>query len=118
MEELSIHDPVLVREWKVQVWDPDFRLATQTTNECERLILQLGIEVRRSIQTSLIEGRACLDRIESVHRSFLLDLKARISKELNLLPNRCLKPLFIFVLPSVMILMVGSFALCFSEYWS
>ncbi len=118
MEELAVHDPLLVGEWKAQVWDPDFRLASQTGNECERLILQLGIEVRRSIQTSLIEGRACLDRIESIHQSFLIDLKSRISKELNLLPNRCLKPLFIFVLPSVMILMMGSFAICFSGYWS
>ena len=110
IEELAIFDKKLAQAWKSQVWDSDFSIKT-TDNECEQLILGLGVEVRKSIQTSLIEGHGCLDRIESIHRAFLLDLKMRIGRELNLLPNRCLKPLFIFVLPAVMTLMIGSFAI-------
>jgi hypothetical protein len=113
MEELSLRDPALVQAWKAKVWDSDFSINPETMNECERLILSVGVEVRRSIQTSLIEGRSCMDRIESIHRAFLVDLKMNISRELNLLPNRCLKPLFVFVLPSVLLLMFGTFALCF-----
>ena len=110
IEELAHYDVKLATAWKPQVWDSDFSIQT-TGNECEQLILGVGVEIRKSIQTSLIEGQGCLDRIESIHRAFLLDLKMRVGKELNLLPNRCLKPLFIFVLPAVMILMLGSFAL-------
>jgi hypothetical protein len=118
MSELVVTDQVLVSAWKLQVWDPDFRVSPLVDNESERLVLMLGQEVRKSIQTSLLEGRPCMDRIEAIHRSFQIDLHAFISRELNLLPNRCLKPLFIFVLPALMILMVGSFALSFSEFLS
>jgi hypothetical protein len=117
MEELSRFDESLVAVWKLQVWDPDFKIPVSVVNESERLILGLGLEVRKSIQTSLLEGRPCLDRIESVHRAFQVDLRALISRELNLLPNRCLKPLFIFVLPAIMILMGGSFAISFQQYF-
>lgn len=111
IEELSSHDEKLATVWKAQVWDTDFSVAPGVMNECERLILNVGVEVRKSIQTSLVEGRACLDRIESIHRAYLLDLKMKINQELALLPNRCLKPLFIFVLPAVMLLMFGAFAI-------
>ena len=108
IEELAIHDSTLARDWKALVWDPDFSIQSSAASEVERLILNLGVEVRRSIQTSLLEGRPCLDRIESIHRTFLLDLRMKISRELSLLPNRCLKPLFILVLPSVMLVLFGS----------
>ncbi len=116
MEELSLYDLELVKEWKLQVWDADFAPGVRRDNECERLILGVGIEIRKSIQTSLIEGRPCMDRIESIQQAFLLDLRARVSKELNLLPQRCLKPLFICVLPSVFLLMMGTFALSIPEF--
>ena len=111
MEELVLQDAVLAREWKSQIWDPDFSVQTSSPIDSERLVLQLGTELRRNIQTSLIEGRSCLDRIEALHRAFLLDLKMQIGRELALLPNRCLKPLFLLVLPSVMVLLIGSFML-------
>jgi hypothetical protein len=122
VEELSVSsvnsNRKLALTWKSNVWDPDFILKSEDHSECERLILQVGTEARRSIQTSLIEGRPCLERIESVHRNFLLDLKLAIGRELSLLPNRCLKPLFVFILPSVMVLLFGSLALCFQKYIS
>ena len=116
MEELARTDQTLVSAWKLQIWDTDFKIPISVQNESERLIFGVGNEVRKSIQTSLLEGRPCMDRIESVHRAFQVDLRALISKELSLLPNRCLKPLFIFVLPSVMILMAGSFAISFQDF--
>lgn len=116
MEELSLTDPSLLKEWKLQVWDTDFKTSTPFENECERLISGVGIEVRRSIQTSLVEGRPCMDRIESIQRAFLLDLRSRVSKELNLLPQRCLKPLFLCVLPSIFLLMLGSFFISFQGF--
>ena len=116
MEELSISDLALVSVWKLQVWDTDFKVPATVDHESERLILNVGQEVRKSIQTSLMEGRPCIDRIESIHRAFQVDLRALISRELNLLPNRCLKPLFIFIMPAVLILLVGSFAISLQEF--
>jgi hypothetical protein len=114
IEEMADDDPALVKEWKLQVWDAGFALDPQVINPSERLILGLGHEIRRTIQTSLIEGRGCMDRLEAIHRNFLVDLKMRIGRELGVLPNRCLKPLFILVFPAVMLLLFGSMAFCFS----
>ena len=114
-EELAIQDPVLASEWKSQVWDPDFPSLFKTENECERLMIGLGNEVRRNIQTSLIEGRGCLERIEAIHRTFVIELRMKIERELNLLPNRCLKPLFVCILPAVFLLLLVSLGLCFQS---
>jgi hypothetical protein len=120
IEELAKLDVTLAREWKPQVWDSEIQASTGTVtaNESERLILNLGNEIRRTIQTSLLEGRGSMDRLESIHRTFLLDLKMRIGRELSLLPNRCLKPLFMLVFPAVMILLMGSMGLCFQGFLS
>jgi len=112
-EELAIQDPSLAIEWKAQIWDSEVEPKFEMQNDCERMIFSLGNEVRRSIQTSLVEGRGCLDRIESIHRSLLIELKMKISRELNLLPNRCLKPLFICVLPAVFLLLFVGIGLSF-----
>ena len=118
IDEMALYDPTLAKEWKSQIWDIEFSVQTNVQSECERLALSLGTELRRHIQTSLIEGRSCMDRIESLHRSFLLDLRMKIGHELTLLPNRTLKPLFILVLPSVMLLLGGSLFLCMKGFLS
>jgi hypothetical protein len=113
--ELASSDPSLARAWGSQVWDRFEQSADSAEGECERLMVSLGVEVRRSIQTSLIEGRGCLDRMESIHRSFLSEVKLKVQHELNLLPNRCLMPLFVCVFPSVVLLLGGSLWLFFQE---
>lgn len=115
LEELCLTDRELAHAWGLLVWDTEFQKPNLSLNDTERLMVSTGIEVKRSIQTSLVEGRPCLDRIESVQRAFQLDLKMMVSKELNLLPNRCLKPLFIFVLPSFLVLLGGSFFLTLGD---
>ncbi|MBU6153700.1 MAG: hypothetical protein KGP28_05300 [Bdellovibrionales bacterium] len=117
---ISIHElfktqPNLAQMWGAQVWDPFPPISRADHPECERIMILLGIEIRRSIQTSLIEGRGCLDRLESVHKASFEELKTRTRTELNLLPNQCLKPLFLFVLPGVMLLLSGSLWLSFQE---
>ncbi len=114
-EELAIQDRALALEWKSQIWDGDLSTGFQTGNECEILVINLGNEVKRSIQTSLIEGRGCLERIESIHRTFIVELRMKIERELNLLPNRCLKPLFVCILPAVFILLLVSISLSFQS---
>ncbi len=107
LEELYRSDRSLAHAWGTQVWDPFGEAGAPAGNDCKRLILGLGVEMRRSIQTSLIEGRGCLDRLESIHSACLTELRMTVRRELELLPNRCLKPLFLFVLPGVMLLLAG-----------
>jgi hypothetical protein len=56
-----------------------------------------------------------MDRLDSSFRNFLLDSRMRISRELQVLPNQCLKPLFILVLPAVMLLLFGTMAIVLAE---
>jgi hypothetical protein len=115
LQDLFKNQSVLAQMWGAQVWDPFAPLSHSNLPECERIMILLGVEVRRSIQTSLIEGRGCLERLESIHKSSFAELKTKTRTELNLLPNRCLKPLFLFVLPGVMLLLSGSLWLSFKD---
>ena len=115
IRELLKFHPALAQMWGGQVWDPFLPVQRGEHSECERILVLLGVEIRRSIQSSLIEGRGCMDRLESIHRTSFEELKTRVRTELNLLPNRCLKPLFLFVLPGVMLLLTGSLWLSFQE---
>ena len=112
IEGLAVQDPDLAREWGAGVWEP-FPKREDSSRDTEGLILNLGVEIRRSIQTGLIEGRGCLDRLESVSRSHRTNLRLRILKELNLLPGRSLKPLFLLVLPGFALLLLGSLEIAF-----
>ena len=48
-----------------------------------------------------MEGRPCLERAEAALLGLRQDMKAQVERELSLLPTRALKPLFIFVAPSL-----------------
>ena len=113
--ELYRSDRTLAQLWGTQVWDRIEVTEFKTVSECERLMVGLGIEMRRSIQSSLIDGRGCLDRLESIHRTAILEMRVKVQQELSLLPNRCLKPLFVFVFPGVFLLLVGSLWFSFQE---
>jgi hypothetical protein len=108
IEELFVADPELARVWGAQIWDPCDGSAFEAGSESERLISGLGRDLRRAIQVSLVEGRGCMERLESIRSAAFLELKSRVQRELSLLPNACLKPLFLFVFPGVMFLLAGS----------
>jgi hypothetical protein len=108
MEELFIADPELARVWGAQIWDPFVEGGEASGSGCERLISGLGREMRRAIQTSLIEGRGCSERLESIRSAAFQELRSRVQRELGLLPNACLRPLFALVFPAVMFLLAGS----------
>lgn len=110
MEFMHDQEPELLSGWGVQIWEK-FPERSRGRNPVEESVLNFGVEIRRSIQQSLVEGRGSLDRLDSIYRNFLYDLKMKISRELQVLPNHCLKPLFILVLPSVILLLFGSLAI-------
>jgi hypothetical protein len=115
IEFLHQQEPELLQNWGVQIWEDISQKNTSMGNPVEESIVHFGVEIRRTIQQSLTEGRGCLDRLDSIYRNYLFDLKMKISRELQVLPNHCLKPLFILVLPAVMLLLFGSMALSFGE---
>jgi hypothetical protein len=115
LSELYRSDPGLATLWGVQVWDPFESPETKPNGDCERIMMSLGVELRRSIQTSLIEGRGCLDRLDSIHQASMVELRMKVRHELNLLPNQCLKPLFVFVFPGVLLLLGGGLWFSFQE---
>ncbi len=112
MEFMHHQEPELLQNWGAQIWEKT-PMRGSLKNPVEESIVQFGVEIRRSIQQSLTEGRGSLDRLDSIYRNFLFDLKMKITRELQVLPNHCLKPLFILVLPSVMLLLFGSLAISF-----
>lgn len=112
VEFMHAQEPKLLQSWGAQIWEK-FPNRGEVKNPVEESIVQFGLEIRRSIQQSLTEGRGSLDRLDSIYRNYLYDLKMKISRELQVLPNHCLKPLFILVLPSVMLLLFGSLAISF-----
>jgi hypothetical protein len=117
LAELHTREPELALAWGSLVWSDSETLSAQgvTGNPTESILVQLGREVRRLIQTSLIEGQAALERIESVQRSFLLDLRGRIDQDLARLGQRSLKPLFILVMPAIVFLMAAGMVLSAGE---
>ena len=110
MEFMHRQEPELLQNWGAQIWEKT-SIKSALKNPTEESIVQFGVEIRRSIQQSLTEGRGSLDRLDSIYRNYLFDLKMKVSRELQVLPNHCLKPLFILVLPSVMFLLFGSLAI-------
>lgn len=110
IEELSKNDPLLAQTWGGTIWssEPISNSAILKSNEFERLIGRLGLEIKKSIQQSLNEGRGSLERMEGIHRAFMTEYRLKLIRELNLLPNRCLKPLFLFVFPAIFILLIAA----------
>jgi hypothetical protein len=70
-------------------------------NPMEKTIINTGISIRRAIHLSLMEGRPCLERVETALQTQNQEIEVHIDKELSLLTTRALKPLFICVAPAL-----------------
>ncbi len=66
------------------------------------LFRECGEAIRRSVQTSLMEGRPCAERVEQVVESFRKQWRDQVERELGLLGTRALKPLFVCVAPALL----------------
>ncbi|MBS1958629.1 MAG: hypothetical protein JST80_04075 [Bdellovibrionales bacterium] len=102
--ELQAREPELAQVWGSLVWS-ESAPATTGRNASEQILSRLGQEIRRLIQTSLIEGQGTLERIEALQRTWMADLRGRIEQELARLGNQGLKPLFLLVMPAIVLVM-------------
>ena len=94
----------LAVEWGHSVWaaPPE----AETNRGPARMITEVGSAVRKAVQVSLMEGRPCTERVESVLFAFREDVRAQVSRELSLVATRALKPLFFCVAPALLGLLV------------
>jgi len=68
----------------------------------ELIFISLGKKIQASIHISLIEGTPCLDRIENLFMQTISEFEYTVQNEISLLSTQTLKPLFIFIAPSVL----------------
>jgi hypothetical protein len=100
-EFLQREAPGLSQEWRASVWDSP--LTTQKDKgallEC---IARAGESLRRAIQIGVMEGKPCVERLEAALAALRVDMRARVDRELSLLPTRALLPLFVCVAPALL----------------
>lgn len=117
-ELLFLEAPGLAAAWGHSIWkaSPQKGFANRGAAQggaAKDILIEAGDSIRRAVQVSLMEGRPCTERVESVLASLHHDIRAQIDTELSLLPTRALKPLFIFVAPSVFLLLAAGFFFSF-----
>jgi hypothetical protein len=76
----------------------------------ETAILGAGNSIKKAIQVSIMEGRPCIERVETILKALRQELKSLVERELGFLATRALKPLFICVAPAL-------FGLLFYGLW-
>jgi hypothetical protein len=100
-ELLQEQAPALASRWGFSVWsDPAFQPPPKST--AALALIEFGIALKRCVQVSVMEGRPCGDRVETSLLALRQELRAQIDRELNVLPTRALRPLFLFVAPSIL----------------
>lgn len=120
-EFLAQDAPALAFAWGHSIWkSPPVSLNASGRVSCslnlaETILAGAGESIRKAVQISLMEGRPCAERVESVLSSVHHDIRARIDTELSLLSTRALKPLFIFVAPGIFVLLGAGLYLCFEN---
>jgi hypothetical protein len=111
-ERLEHDEPGLFFAWGAILWkSPEPR---KQKSHLATLLGEAGNALRKSIQISLMDGKPCLERIESTLTSLKLEIRAQMDRELELLATRALKPLFLCVAPALLGLIGSALAL---ECW-
>lgn len=116
LDHLAQDAPELARAWGHSVWSPTEKASSAGTfgigaaGAAARTWADAGIDLRKAVQVSLLEGRPCQDRIETALSGLKQELSAQVDRELTLLGTRGLKPLFLCVAPSLFgLLLLGMF---------
>lgn len=103
IEALPLLPPALVAAWGSDPWKSEG--PAETAGEAKNLraaLLAGGKAYKKSIQASLWDGHPCAERIESAVAGIRAETRAFQERELQLLPTRALKPLFILTAPGIL----------------
>lgn len=101
-EVLALDTPDLALAWGYSVFGALPSDLKYPQDSSASLLSQAGHSIRKSIHISLMEGRPCLERVETVLSALRQELKAKVDRELALLANRALKPLFLCIAPALL----------------
>ena len=115
LPQLRRQAPSLIAYWGV---DPESESVAGDARlePAARSLVSAGRSLARAVRSSLNEGRGCGERIESVLDGLGVELDCEVERQVQLLSTRALKPLFVCVAPSVLLLLVLAFWLSF-ESW-
>lgn len=104
---------VLVR-WGCSLWEniPESQFQKKRLAQA---LLSLGSSMKKGIQVSLMEGRPCLERVETILYSLRQEIRSAIQHELSVLGVRVLKPLFLCVAPALLGLLATALFLGWCE---
>jgi hypothetical protein len=111
-EWMGLEAPTLAAAWGFSVWQIQARTENYGSSA---VVVDLGNSIKKAVQLSVMEGRPCMERVESALYAFSQELRAQVSRELSLLGNRALKPLFLCVAPSILGLMITAMYLCWLQ---
>ncbi|NDD92054.1 hypothetical protein EBZ37_08220 [bacterium] len=115
LPQLNQHATSLVGFWGADLWSEGGHPSTRL-EPAAKLIAGQGVIFRKSIQASIFEGKGCAERIEAALDALRVELECEVERQMQLLSSRALKPLFICVAPSVLMLLVFAFFLSW-ESW-
>ncbi len=107
------HSSELASEWGHSVWSTE--TVTKKHSDFPVCLIEAGRDLKHSVWVSVMEGRSCLERIESAIFSLSSGWTAQVEREIALLATRSLKPLFFTVAPSLLGLMAFGLWLSWKE---
>ena len=105
---LASTTPELALRWPSSVWVKSEELPRSSMlarPDGLATLDTLGRALTQGIQLSVFEGKPCLERLEAGLEAFKTEFQTRVEREIALLSTRALKPLFIFIAPSVLFLL-------------
>jgi hypothetical protein len=110
---LSKEEPELADAWKYSIWDA--AVFKTSYGLMENSLVLAGDSIKKAVQVSLMEGRPCLERVETALLTLRTEIRSHVERELTLLGTRALKPLFICVAPGLLCLLAFGFWLTLQE---
>jgi hypothetical protein len=116
---LSVEAPELAIRWGHSLWQESVsrsdEVASKVAVSAEEVMADVGGHLRKAVHASLMDGRPCAERVEAGLDAMRHDIRVRVESELAQLPNRTLRPLFVFVAPAVLGLVAFAFYLCWLQ---
>lgn len=100
-EFLRSHCPDLLEQWGSSIWKSEEGQPVQK-NALAQVIAETGTHLRRCIQSSVMDGKPCTERVENALQALRSEVRTRIDQELSMLATRALKPLFLCVAPPIL----------------
>jgi len=101
-EALPLLPPALIAAWGSDPWKADPEKPVKEAKNLRAALLSTGGVYKKSIQASLWDGQPCTERIESAVSGIRAETRAFQERELQLLPTRALKPLFLLTAPGIL----------------